>query len=132
LAIGICGSLARGDYHERSDIDIFVVIPEENWHKGIQDEWYYRLYNLLYKRYHRDITVFVYTPELLKKVPCWATLNMVTEGILVIDRAGISKIFERIIERAKQIGLALKKIGKYPTWVMGRPVRPGEVISLEV
>jgi predicted nucleotidyltransferase len=28
VAIGMCGSLARDDFHERSDIDIFVIVKE--------------------------------------------------------------------------------------------------------
>lgn len=132
LAIGICGSLARGDYTERSDIDLFVMVPDEKKHEGIQDEWYYRLHDLLYPKYHRDVTVFVYTPQLLKKVPCWATLNMVTEGIFFFDKADIKGIFHRIIEKAKEIGLVLKKWGRYPTWGMGRPMEPGEIIHLEL
>jgi predicted nucleotidyltransferase len=132
LAIGICGSLARGECHQRSDIDIFIVIPKERWHKGVQEEWYYRLHDLLYKKYYRGITVFVYTPELLKKVPCWATLNMVTEAILVLDKADISSIFKRIIKKAEEVGLVLKKVGRYQTWVMARPMKPGEIIHLEV
>ena len=29
LAVGLFGSLARGDLHERSDIDIFVITEKE-------------------------------------------------------------------------------------------------------
>jgi len=36
-ALGVCGSLARGEFSQRSDIDIFVVIREEDDREGVDE-----------------------------------------------------------------------------------------------
>jgi len=40
LAAGLFGSMARGDFNERSDIDIFIITEKELGIKE-QDEFYY-------------------------------------------------------------------------------------------
>jgi predicted nucleotidyltransferase len=103
LAVGLFGSLARGDLHERSDIDIFVITE-----KGIslreQDELYYA-FSALIPRFRRDITVLVYDINGLKSIPTWQTLNLVKDASFVYDRAEIEKIFEKVLQAAEEHGI---------------------------
>jgi predicted nucleotidyltransferase len=48
LAAGLFGSLARGDFNERSDIDIFIITKKELGIKE-QDEFYYAFSELRQK-----------------------------------------------------------------------------------
>jgi predicted nucleotidyltransferase len=65
LGLGLLGSIARGDYSYKSDIDIFVIINDKDWRYGLEDEIRKRLYEYL-SEFKRDITLFLYTLSDLK------------------------------------------------------------------
>lgn len=103
LAVGVFGSLARGDFHERSDIDIFVITQRELIFKE-QDELYLLFSNLL-SEFRRDVTVIVYDLKSLKKVPTWQTLNLIKDAYFIYDRAEIEEIFKKILQEAEKKGI---------------------------
>jgi len=103
LAVGLFGSLARGDYDERSDIDIFVITEKEFTIKG-QDELYY-IFSELIAKFGRDVTVLVYDIKGLKKIPSWQTLNLVKDAHFVYDPAGVEEIFKGILQKAEEHGI---------------------------
>ena len=80
LAAGLFGSMARGDFHERSDIDVFVVTEKELGIKE-QDQFYYAFSELI-RRFGRDVTVLIYDVRSLKRVPSWQTLKMVKDAVV--------------------------------------------------
>ena len=103
LAVGIFGSLARGDFDERSDIDIFVITEKEMPLRE-QHELYYGFSQLI-PRFGRDISVLVYDLKGLKTIPTWQTLNLAKDAHFVYDRAGIEKIFDMILRKAEDHGI---------------------------
>ncbi len=103
LAVGLFGSLARGTFDERSDIDIFVITEKEIPLRE-QDELYYAFSELI-PRFGRDITVLVYDINGLKKIPTWQTLNLVKDAYFAYDRAEIEKIFEKVLQEAEKHGI---------------------------
>ena len=103
LAVGLFGSLTRGGFDERSDIDIFVITEKEIPLRE-QDELYYAFSELIPK-FGRDITVLVYDINGLKRIPTWQTLNLVKHGCFVYDRAEIEKIFEMVLQEAEEHGI---------------------------
>mgnify|MGYP001087331994 CR=1 FL=1 len=125
LAVGLFGSLARGDFDERSDIDIFVITEKEIPLKE-QDELYYAFSELVAK-FRRDITVLVYDIKGLKKIPTWQTLNLVKDAHFVYDKVEIKSIFQRILQAAREHGIAYDDQEK-----VFRLEKPGRVVfSLE-
>jgi predicted nucleotidyltransferase len=125
LAVGLFGSLARGDFDERSDIDIFVI-TEKELPLQEQDELY-NAFSALIPIFNRDVTVLVYDLNGLKRVPTWQTLNLVKDACLVIDRVEVAKTFERILQEAKTHGIVYDEQER-----VFRLKRPGRVIfSLE-
>jgi len=119
LAVGLFGSLTRGDFDERSDVDIFVITEKELPLRE-QDELYYTFSELIPKL-GRDITVLVYDINGLKGIPTWQTLNLVNDAYFVYDRAGIEKIFKKILQEAEDHGIVydneekvfkLKRVGR--------------------
>jgi len=80
LAAGLFGSMARGDFNERSDIDVFVVTEKELGIKE-QDQFYYAFSELI-QRFGRDVTVLIYDVRSLKRVPSWQTLKMVKDAVV--------------------------------------------------
>jgi predicted nucleotidyltransferase len=108
--IAVFGSLARGyDWHERSDIDIVVVVKERRGPHGMETMslWYDRLSKAL-QHYRRDVTVLVYTVEIIKAVPSWEMLRMCTDAKVVIDNDGIRKLFKKVVKAAEDAGLRQK------------------------
>lgn len=122
LAVGIFGSIARGDFHERSDIDI-VVITQRALSSEEQDRFHEILSEALVPRFGRDVTVLVYDLEGLKRVPTWHTLVMVREALLVEDRADIADLFRRILQKAESHGIIYD-----PERQVFRTTRPGRVV----
>ncbi len=103
LAVGLFGSLARGDFNKKSDIDIFIITNTELTLKE-QDELYYTFSELIPK-FGRGVTVLVYDIESLKKVPSWQTLNLVKDACFVYDSGRIKEAFKMILEKAEQYGI---------------------------
>ena len=103
LAVGLCGSLARGDTHARSDIDIFVITDRE--FSLAEQDALYEAFSPLIARFGRDITVLVYDLQSLKQVPTWHTLSMMKDARFVHDRAGIAALFAEILRQAEEQGI---------------------------
>jgi len=103
LAAGLFGSMARGDFNERSDIDIFIITEKELGIKE-QDEFYYA-FSELRRRFRRDTTVLVYDIKSLKSVPSWQTLNMMRDAIFAYDVMGVEEIFKDILDKAGKCGI---------------------------
>jgi len=103
LAVGLFGSLARGTYHDRSDIDIFVI-TEKCLSLKEQDELYYAFSELI-GVFHRDVTVLAYDLKGVKEVPCWHTLQMIKDAQFIVDHAGVEEIFKKILQQAAEKGI---------------------------
>jgi predicted nucleotidyltransferase len=129
-AIGIFGSLARGDFHDRSDIDIFVVVQEKKPGVDVDKLWWDRINEAL-KDYQRDVTVLVYSIEGLKRIITWYVLRLASEGIFIYDKGGVKELFVRIIKTAKEAGLVERKIGTHKVWTAPK-LKLGERLVLEV
>ena len=121
LAVGLFGSLARGDYHERSDIDVFVITEPPLSLK--EQHGLYHVYSRLIGQFHRDVTVLVYDVKDLKSVPSWQTLNMVKDAQFVYDRANIEELFKRILREAEAHGIVYDEKDK-----IFRLTKPGRVV----
>lgn len=129
--MGICGSLARGDFRDRSDIDVFVIIKEEDDRPDVDEIWYQKIKELM-GNLRRDITVIIYTLEGLKAVPTWHTIRLASEGVIACDKGKVRETFQRIVEKARKAGLVERKIGKKKVWMVNRPLRRGEIIEVKV
>jgi len=103
LAVGLFGSLTRGDFDERSDIDIFIITEKELPLRK-QDVLYYTFSELIPK-FKRDISVLVYDINSLKKIPTWQTLNLIKDAYFVYDRAEIEEVFKKILQEAQKQGI---------------------------
>jgi predicted nucleotidyltransferase len=121
LAAGLFGSLARGNYNERSDIDVFVI-TERELSLEEQDKLYHEFSGLI-ERFKRDVTVLVYDIEGLKKVPSWQTLNLIKDAVFAYDRGGIKEVFREILRKAEERGIVYdEKDGVF------KLRRPGRVV----
>jgi predicted nucleotidyltransferase len=131
VAIGLCGSLARGDFSPKSDIDIFIVIPDGLSEREAWLTWNKKLRELL-RDFERDITVLIYSLESLKEISSWYVLRLASEGKLIYDRDGrVKKLFEKIIETAKKAGLIEEEIHGHKYWIK-KDLKIGEALEIKV
>jgi predicted nucleotidyltransferase len=103
LAVGLFGSLARGDLDKRSDVDIFVITEKEPSLRD-QDELY-STFSPLISQFGRDITVLIYDINSLKKIPSWQTLNLLKDAYFLDDQGGIEETFKKILHKAQKHGI---------------------------
>jgi predicted nucleotidyltransferase len=130
-AIGIMGSLARGDFDEKSDIDVFVVVKEKIPGTDVERAWWERINDVLSK-FKRDVTVILYSVKGLKRISNWYVLRLASEGVLLYDRGGIKDLFKKIVETARRAGLEEREAGgKRKIWV-AKNLKLRERLILEV
>jgi predicted nucleotidyltransferase len=103
LAVGLFGSLSRGDFDEMSDIDIFVITEKEI--PLVEQDELYQSFSPLISRFKKDVTVLFYDIESLKKIPTWQTLNLIKDAYFVYDRGEIEKLFGKILRKANEEGI---------------------------
>lgn len=131
--VGIFGSLLWPKFNERSDIDLFVVLPEEDYGDENQFRWLRLLSRPLRERFRRDVHMIFYTLRALKKVPDWYTILLASDHALIYDKGAVEPILRRIVVEAERVGLVRVWTHRNcPTWKMGRPLRFGEIIRVEV
>ena len=127
-AIGICGSLARGDFNDKSDIDIFVIVKDGT--SGMDRMWWDRINDVL-KGFRRDITVLVYPIKALRRIINWYVLRLASEGIFVYDKGPVKDLFGKIIAAARIAGLVEKEIDGRKVW-SAKNLKLGEKLIVEV
>ena len=131
-AVGVTGSLAYGCFKKwTSDIDFFVILRESVSDKE-RNEIRSALRKLAWERYSRGADVLFYTLRGLRAIPSWYTIIMASDGIFLYDKGRVKKIFQRIVSLAQKKGLVHKFYDGQPVWEMGRPMKPGEIISIEL
>ena len=129
--VGICGSLARDEFTEKSDIDIFIVLNQKELSEEDYHFWITSIREIL-DDYNREISVLIYTISGLVKINNWYVLRLATEGILAYDRTGrVETLFKKILDEAKKAGLVQKEIGGRKVWTK-EPIRIGEVFKVEL
>jgi predicted nucleotidyltransferase len=130
-AIGLCGSIARGDFSQKSDIDIFIVIANGLSEREVWLAWNKKLRELL-KVFGRDITILIYSLKSLKEISSWYVLRLASEGKLIYDRSRkIEQLFKKIIMIAKDSGLVEEEIHGHKYWIK-KDLKIGETFEIRV
>jgi predicted nucleotidyltransferase len=132
-AVGLFGSILWPKFNEYSDLDVFVVLREEDFSEETMALWEKRIRPPLQRRFKRDVDVRFYTVRALKKVPDWYEILLASDHYLVYDKGQVAEVFRRIVAEAERVGLIRVWTERgYPLWKMGRPLRFGETITVEV
>ena len=139
VSVVLFGSFARGDFHERSDIDLLIVIeklPQSQFKRSrLFDEAAEKLmdgFKLLREMGYlcQFMPIMKSREEAAYHSPIY--LDMVEEGMILYDKGGFFKsVLEEIRQRLKELGAKrrfLKGGGWY--WDLKPDYRPGEVIEI--
>ena len=129
--IGICGSVARGQATDRSDIDIFVILDNIRHTPDADEVWYHRMNEALCS-FGREVSVLVYPMRNILDVCNWYVLRLASDGMVVYDKGNVRRALDAVVEAARRVGLGQKKQGNSVVWTMDREMRPGEVFEVKV
>jgi len=130
-AIGLFGSLVRGSFSIKSDIDVFIVISNNLSERESWVNWNKKLRNIL-KDFQRDITVLIYSIKSIKEISSWYVLRLASEGQLIYDPKGkIDRLFKDIIEAAKKSGLIEAEVQGYRYWMI-KDLKIGETFEIKI
>jgi len=128
-AVGICGSLARGeDFTDHSDIDLFVIVQEDDPGLETYLRWFRRFQKAL-APLERDVSLFLYSLKALRQIVSWYVLRLATEGIILYDKGRVQDLFCRIVEKAKASGLVEVQLEGLRYWAI-KDWKPGTEFEL--
>jgi hypothetical protein len=139
-SICLFGSIARGDYDKRSDIDLLVIvkdlpfdigrrIEDTNWiHLNLKKTDAYK--NLRMKGFCTLISDIFFTPEEVEKNPP-ILLDIVGDGILLYDKNNfLASVLQKLDRKLKELGSKRIKTDKGYYWILKPDLKPGEVIEI--
>ncbi len=132
-AVVLFGSFARGSPHERSDIDIFVVLKKAEYTDLERRRLVYFALVDVRKKFKRDTTILVISLEDVKDITP-LLLNIAFDGKVLFDQDGeTTKLLAKIREATEKAGLerVWTENGKYG-WMPRRLLKPGEVFEVNL
>lgn len=119
IAVGLFGSVARGDYTEKSDVDILVIVKD--WSEGMTRR--YAIYDVFFGSIKTDVTIVDINYEDAEKIlsgeiPLTSSmLNVLYDCIVIYDPHKIlRKLVNSIKELVRDLGLMRYKIGHAYGW----------------
>ena len=127
VAVGLFGSVARGEAGERSDVDVLVVVRD--WPGGLERRR--QLYKILHSYLGGDVTLidvdYGVAVELAEgRRPLYSTmLNILYDCVIVYDPEGVlARLKKAVLRVVEEHGLIRVKHGRAYYWARrdGRPL----------
>jgi len=119
VAVGLFGSFARGDYTDRSDVDILVIVKD--WPGGMNRR--YMIYDIFFRFVGLDISLMDLDIEDINelldgKISLTSSmLNVLYDCIVIYDPYEIlQKLVESVKKLVHDLGLARYRIGRAYGW----------------
>jgi len=140
VSVVLFGSVARGEAHEKSDIDLFIVaekLPRGAFKRRellepIRAHLDPKLEELWRQGIYADFVEIIRTKEEARRFHPFY-LDMTEEAIVLYDRDGFfADILERVRKKLRELGAKRKRMGKVWYWDLKPDYKPGEVIDLSL
>jgi predicted nucleotidyltransferase len=140
VSVVLFGSVARGEAHEKSDIDLFVVaerLPRGAFKRRellepIKAQLDPELEKLWRQGIYTDFVEIICTKEEAQRFRPFY-LDMTEEAIILYDRDGFfAGILECLRKKLRELGAQRKRMGKVWYWDLKPDYKPGEVIDLSL
>lgn len=132
------GSVARGQVHGDSDIDLLLVcrsLPQGAFRRQemlqpIRERLEADLYDLWRQGYHVDFSELLMN-ETEAQQPHLLYLDMTEDAILLFDGEGFfAEVLDRIRKRLRELGSHRRQLGGIHYWDLKPDFQPGEEIIL--
>lgn len=137
-SVVLFGSVARGQVHGDSDIDLLLVcrqLPQGAFRRQemlqpIRERLQADLYDLWQRGYHVDFSELLMS-EAEAQQPHLLYLDMTEEAILLFDRQGFfAQVLDRMRKRLRKLGSRRRQLGGVRYWDLKPDFQPGEEIIL--
>ncbi|MDI7267172.1 MAG: nucleotidyltransferase domain-containing protein [Myxococcota bacterium] len=131
LAVGLCGSVARGTAGSRSDVDVFVVVSDGAASVEDEDRRWYRRVTAALRPLERSVSVIVYSPGAIRAVANWHVLRLATDAVFIHDIEGrIADLFRRVVAKARASGFEERTLDGRPYWAYAGDASKGWKLEL--
>ena len=141
LSAVLFGSVARGEADKGSDVDICLIfkdLPEATHQRtryatAFEDDLRgkKRLSSSIAEEYYASVSVVEFTADELEVRTPVLFLDMIEDGIALIDDGTFETKVERLKQRMVDLGTRRIDLGDGThTWALKKNSRPGEAISL--
>jgi predicted nucleotidyltransferase len=137
-SVVLYGSVARGEAHADSDIDLLIIcrqLPRGIFERNgllhpVREQMEPRLRRLWARGYRGDFSEVLKTEaEAQHVVPPY--LDMTEDAMLLVDRRHFfAGVLERVRQRLRELGAQRKRLGTVRYWDLKPDFRPGEVIEI--
>jgi predicted nucleotidyltransferase len=117
VAVGLVGSVARGTAGERSDIDVFVVLPDGDIPLAEEMRWWDAVREVL-RPLRREVSVLLYTPGGIRAVANWYVLRLASDAVFAHDPGGsTAALLGRVAAQARAAGFEERECAGRPYWI---------------
>ncbi|MCX7844179.1 MAG: nucleotidyltransferase domain-containing protein, partial [Candidatus Bipolaricaulota bacterium] len=139
-SVVLFGSVARGEAHARSDIDLFVVaraLPKGAFRRrGALEPVRARLEPELAELWkmgiYTDFAEILRTEVEARRFHA-LYLDMTEEAVVLYERGGfLAEVLERVRGKLRELGAQCKRLGKAWYWDLKPDYKPGEAIDLSL
>lgn len=131
-SIVLFGSTARGESEPRSDIDLFVLTSGYERDRFEREREAYWALGPVRAKYRKDTTVFNLNIGEAEDISPML-MNIAYDGVILYDASGEGeRLLASIREAVDRAGLVRYKIKDVYGWKTKRPLKWGEVISVEL
>lgn len=115
LALGLCGSVARGEAGPASDIDVLVVVADTS--PPELDLYWWQVLSRAMAPLGRPVSTLVYTPAAILRVANWHVLRLARDAVLAHDPADrAADLLRRVLAAAERAGFHEVLVDGRPTW----------------
>lgn len=134
VSVALYGSVARGDAHERSDVDLLLVadgLPQGRLARAdLLDAIEARLAPRAPAAPIPALQAQALTPEEARRLrPIYFDLS--EDAVLLFDRDGfLAAVLQGVRQRLKALGAVRRRLGRVQYWDLKPALRPGERFDL--
>ncbi|MDI7268365.1 MAG: nucleotidyltransferase domain-containing protein [Myxococcota bacterium] len=128
-AAGIVGSVARGTAGPHSDVDVFLILPDQMpWDHA----FWWRTVNDALEALGRPVSLIPYTLGAVRRIVDWYVLRLASDAVFAWDPDGtVADLFRRVVAKAKAEGFEEVIVGGRPCWKWTGPLTADWKLELD-
>lgn len=137
ISLALYGSVARGDFHKDSDIDLLIICEKLPKEKFLRQKFFIEIEKAIpFEKLHEQNYYPIFSPILKTseeaKFLSPLYLDMVDDAIILFDKDDFFRsILDRLKSQLKKLGAIKKTIGNKWYWDLKPDYKFGDDITIE-